>query len=422
MFSFLKRTLQNPFALYGSLALGLAFGSHYRGESTPYIDLLATIYLNLLQFSVIPLVTTSIALAVANTFKDEKTKASLLKYVGISLAFIFLVSVIALLISYATAPGEGLALNENIVGAITAHQQDRVLKTTITVPLANADTSLIQFLANTVPKNIFHSLSQGTILQIIFIAIIFGAVMGKITANRSHPLKESMLLIYNIFQVIINGIILFLPIGLFFLMASQFAAINPESIYIVSKFVFVLLSCFFTFFFVCSLIIWRKSGLGYIDSVSKTKNAILVPLLTRSTFASIPPASEALHTNLQFPKTMVDAGLPFGIAIFRYGTVIYFCVVAIFLSGLYSTPLGWYKYPVIAVGAILASTAASGTVGVITIQMLGLVLEPLGLPIEAVIVLFISVDAIIEPFETLAIVYGNCAATTLSSHPAPVPR
>jgi Na+/H+-dicarboxylate symporter len=45
--------------------------------------------------------------------------------------------------------------------------------------------------------------------------------------------------------------------------------------------------------------------------------------------------------------------------------------------------------------------------------MLNLVLQPLGLPLEAVLVLFIAIDPIVDPIRTLGIVHTGIAATAV---------
>jgi proton glutamate symport protein len=45
--------------------------------------------------------------------------------------------------------------------------------------------------------------------------------------------------------------------------------------------------------------------------------------------------------------------------------------------------------------------------------MLSLVLAPLGLPVDAVLVLFIVIDPVIGPVRVLAIVHTACAVMTL---------
>jgi Na+/H+-dicarboxylate symporter len=45
--------------------------------------------------------------------------------------------------------------------------------------------------------------------------------------------------------------------------------------------------------------------------------------------------------------------------------------------------------------------------------MLGIVLEPLNLPMEAVLAIFMAIDPIVNPFRAFVNVYVNMAATAL---------
>jgi proton glutamate symport protein len=45
--------------------------------------------------------------------------------------------------------------------------------------------------------------------------------------------------------------------------------------------------------------------------------------------------------------------------------------------------------------------------------MLALILEPLGLPVGAGIILFLAIDPITDPILTVVNVYSNCSATAL---------
>jgi hypothetical protein len=65
------------------------------------------------------------------------------------------------------------------------------------------------------------------------------------------------------------------------------------------------------------------------------------------------------------------------------------------------------------VGVIFAGTATAGASGIVTLSMLSIVLDPLHLPMEAVLVIFMAIDPIIDPFRTFLIVYVNMAATAL---------
>jgi Na+/H+-dicarboxylate symporter len=57
--------------------------------------------------------------------------------------------------------------------------------------------------------------------------------------------------------------------------------------------------------------------------------------------------------------------------------------------------------------------ASSGATGIVTLATLGIVLQPLGLPLEAVLVLLIAIDPIMDPLRTLCNVHSGIVATTL---------
>ena len=59
--------------------------------------------------------------------------------------------------------------------------------------------------------------------------------------------------------------------------------------------------------------------------------------------------------------------------------------------------------------------ATSGQSGVLTLTMLSIVLSPLGLPLDAVLVLLIAIDPLINPFRTLTIVGTSITVTSFVS-------
>jgi ABC-type amino acid transport substrate-binding protein len=70
---------------------------------------------------------------------------------------------------------------------------------------------------------------------------------------------------------------------------------------------------------------------------------------------------------------------------------------------------------VIFLGVIFAGTATAGASGIVTLSVISMVLSPLNLPVEAILVIFMAIDPIIDPFRTFLLVYGNISATTLIS-------
>ena len=67
---------------------------------------------------------------------------------------------------------------------------------------------------------------------------------------------------------------------------------------------------------------------------------------------------------------------------------------------------------VVFLGSILAGLASAGTTGVLTVATVAIVCDLLRLPYEAVIVLLIAVDPVMDMIRTASHVYGNVAVTS----------
>jgi len=111
--------------------------------------------------------------------------------------------------------------------------------------------------------------------------------------------------------------------------------------------------------------------------------------------------------------------LPLGITVGRFGNVLFFSLAAVFVAQLYELPLGPSECTSILLCGALAGMATSGASGAVTLAMIMIVLEPLRLPWEAVLALFIAIDPIVDPMRTLLIVYPSCAFTAMLSERAP---
>ena len=92
-------------------------------------------------------------------------------------------------------------------------------------------------------------------------------------------------------------------------------------------------------------------------------------------------------------------------------------MATIFVAQLYGIELGAAEYISIFIGSFLAGLASAGTTGILTITLLSLVFAPLGLPLEAALVLFITIDPLVDILRTVAIVYPNCAAVAMVCGP-----
>ena len=143
------------------------------------------------------------------------------------------------------------------------------------------------------------------------------------------------------------------------------------------------------------------------------KETVVMALGTGNAMACLPSAINGLVDEMGYDKKSVDLIVPLSLTICRTGPTLYFALATLFVAQLYNVELGVSGLMAVFIGSIFAGLATAGASGVVLLSMLSLVLEPLQLPVEAVLVLFIVIDPIVGPFRALAIVHTSCAINTL---------
>jgi adenylate cyclase len=251
-------------------------------------------------------------------------------------------------------------------------------------------------------------------MAVVFFSITFGIAIGFLKDDSAALLINLLSAAFEAFQKLVSSSLYLLPIGLICLMAEQIAAVGVQIFMAMSK--FIALYCIGTgvLFVLATIVIWRRSGQkNPFKVLSIMFEPVMLALATRNSMATLPSAINCLHRSLGFDKNQVNLTLPLGMTLGRFGNIFYFGVAVFFVAQLYGANLTFVSYVIIFIGVILAGTATAGASGIVTISVIGIALAPLNLPVEAVLVIFMAIDPIIDPFRTLLLVYANIAATAV---------
>ncbi len=168
------------------------------------------------------------------------------------------------------------------------------------------------------------------------------------------------------------------------------------------------------FIILSTLIIWRRSQVSVWQSIKYLKDALILIVSTQNSLVTVPYAVSGLR-KIGFDRDVTGLTVPLGFALCKYGSVLYFSMASIFIAQFYGTVLTFETYAIIAVGSVLAGLSSAGATGLAVIPLISIVLEPVGLPLGAMLVLFYAVDPVLDPIRSLLIVYPGCAATALIS-------
>lgn len=388
-----------PIQIFIALGLGIVAGLIFLAAgaadfTTAYIKPFGTIFLNLLKFIVVPIVITSIVQGVVSLSDIKKVGTIGLR----TIIYYFCTTAVAIVI--------GLLFANVFKGTY------KVLETSDLAYEAAEPTSFMDTIVNIFPSNLFEPMVNSTMLQVIVIALFIG--FGIIIAgDKALPFKEWIDSCYEVFMVIMRGIIKMTPIAVFCLITPVVAVNGPE---VLGSLAMVLLTAYIAYA-VHALLTYSIAvkTLGHMSPVDFLKGALPAFLFAFSSTSSIGtlPVTMECAEKMGGRKDVASFTLPLGATINMDGTAIYQGVCAVFIASCFGIHLTLGQMVTIVLTATLASIGTAGTPGAGMI-MLAMVLQSVGLPVEG-IALVAGVDRIFDMGRTGINVVGDLSAAMIIS-------
>ena len=403
------KILKNPFIIILSIIVGIIVGIYFK-EFALKIKIFGKIYLSLIKMCVIPILITAIISSVAQLFRSEDAKKYIKKILIVFLSLLFFTGILCVTIETFGKPGKNLGKQAEITLGKLLNKADKELQKGIIV---NKEQGVIEFIKNMIPENIFSALNHGYSLQILFFAIIFGIATGFLSKANGEIIISFTEAFFKGFFKIIDWIMYLLPFGLFCLISSQIAGTGIEILLAMLKFVISIYIISFILIAINGILLSIYSKNSFVDCFLKLKECLLIGFGTQSTFASIPSAIDGLTEGLKLNRELINLIIPIGAVICRFSMVILYSAATIFTAQLYNVDLGIQGYITCLILSVIAAIAGAGTPGIVSITMISIVLLPLKLPAEAIIVMLLAVNPLIDPITTMTNIHSNCAAAAI---------
>ena len=183
-------------------------------------------FIRLMRMLVVPLVFCSIVCGSMAVGDTKKLGAVGLKTMLFYLCTTALAVVVALCIANVINPGIGLDMS--------------AIKITSKVTESTQATSVTETLLNIIPTNIFESLANGTMLQIILFALILGVILANMS-DRVDIVKNFFSQFNDIMMEMTMAVMKLAPIGVFCLISKTFAEIGFDVFIPLLKYMFCVL-------------------------------------------------------------------------------------------------------------------------------------------------------------------------------------
>lgn len=252
-------------------------------------------------------------------------------------------------------------------------------------------------------------------LQIIFFSIILGIATAFIPSQERSRIQCFLGTTLALFQKIIATFTPWLPLAIICLMAGSISKIGIEMLLQMGGFILKVHAIFIVIFCASAILIAQKSGHSLHKVITLFKDPIVMAFGTRSSILPIPSILKIFEESFAIDKSLPKLLVPLGAVLGRFGNISYLATLAVFIAGIYQVEFTPTVLLTISVLSVLGGLSTAGATGLLSLGALAIILDPLHLPIGAILPLLIAIDAIIEPMRTLTTVFTNCAAVTFAS-------
>ena len=348
--------------------------------------ILGQLFINSLQLVIIPMVFTSIALAMCHISDTKKLgRISYKTILGFATTSVF-----ALLLA-------------GILG-FTAHKMGlfNVTINNIAAKQGGAGNNPLLVLVQAIPSNITSVFSEnGRILSIVFLAVVTGFTINKLN-DQITVLKKLLEDVNKIITLFLTFVITkFGPYAIFILITRTFAIygvehLKPAFAYVMTTVIGLLI--FLTFGY--ALFVFIAARLNPIVFVKKIFKVALFGFSTSSSAATLPLNTKTTVEEMGVNEEIASFVLPLGMTINMNGTAIMQVIAAIFIasSAGYEVTIG--SIVIIALLALIASIGTPAAPGACAI-ILFTVLTGMGYQNDAAVLAYSLILAINRPVEML---------------------
>lgn len=368
--------------------------------------ILGQLFINCLQLIIIPMVFSSIALAMCHISDTKK----LWRISSKTLLGFLTTSIFAL----ATACIFGFAAYK--LGFFNVHLSTN---SAASVTTATGSNPLLVIL-NAVPNNVANVMTNNSmVLSIVFLAVVVGLCINTL-GDKILVLKNLLIDVNNIISVFLSFIIeKFSPLAVFVLITRTFAVyginqLKPALMYMA----IVSISAIIVFFIVYPLYIYLLTGLNPITFMKKIAKVALLAFSAASSSAALSLNEKTTVEELGVDKDISSFILPLGMTINMNGTAIMQVIGSIFIAASSGYELDIQKILLIAILALIASVGTPSAPGSSSI-ILFTVLTGMGFNNSATLVAYSLILAINRPMDMLTTclnVTGDSATAVIVAH------
>lgn len=311
---------------------------------------LGTMFVSLITMMISPVIFCTIVLGIGSV----RAAARVGRIGGLSIVYFMVMSTVALAIGLVVGnlvhPGTGLNIHAHAKDALVYAKQ------------AEGGGGTWHFLESIIPTSLLSSLTAGSVLQTLFVALLAGfaiQAMGK----SGEPILRGVGLVQKLVFKILSMILWLAPIGAFGAIANVVASTGLDAVKQLAALMLAFyLTCLVFVFGVLGALLRVTSGASIFKLVRYLAREYLLIFSTSSSESALPRLIAKME-HLGVERSTVGIVVPTGYSFNLDGTAIYLTMSSLFIADAMGKPMALGEQIGLLVFMVIASKGAAGVTG-----------------------------------------------------------
>ena len=359
---------------------------------------IGTMFIGLIQMIVLPIVISSLTVGIAKMGDMRKLGRVGLK----TLIYFEVLSTIAIVLGM-------IAGNVFEPGAhVNIHNlQATNISSYLSTAKSAGTGSLWETVMGIVPTNIFSSLSENKMLQVILFSVFFGLGTAAI-GPKGQVIIDLLDAVAEVMFKVTNWVMRLAPIGVGALIGATVAQMGLGSLKSLGYFIFVAYLTMIIFIVVILGIVLKIYHVNIFDLFKTLREEIILAFTTASSEATLPRIVSKME-KFGVSQGVVSFVVPTGYTFNLDGSAIYQAIGALFMAQAYNIHLSLAQQLTLLVVLMITSKGMAGVPGASFVVLLATV-ATIGVPAQG-LAFIAGVDRLVDMGRTVVNVVGNSTAS-----------
>ena len=381
-----------------AIAAGVTLG-HFAPATGEALKPIGDAFIKLVKMVIAPVIFLTIVTGIAGM----RDLAAVGRVAGKAFIYFLFFSTLALIVGLIVAnvvrPGAGLNIDPATLDT-----------TKVSEFAAKAhDTTITGFLTGIIPDTFLSSMTEGNILQVLFVSILFGVSLALI-GDRGNKVLDVLNDVSIAFFKLVGIVMKAAPIGAFGAMAFTIGKYGVGALANLAMLVGTFYLTSLLFVIVVLGLVARMCGFSIFRLIAYLKAELLLVLGTSSSESALPSLIEKME-RAGCPKSIVGLVVPTGYSFNLDGTNIYMTLAALFIAQACNVDLTLGQQLLLLGVAMLSSKGAAGVTGAGFITLAATLSIVPTVPVAGM-ALILGVDRFMSECRSLTNFIGNAVERT----------